>query len=226
VVNVDVAERREDRQPIWPSQWSSQLVIASTSQPAYRRAADGSMAAPGHSLPPMVTIERIGPDGFERVRAVRLRALRDAPDAFWVTADEEAATTDEEWRERLARADAATFVATRDGRDIGLAVGARHHIHPADAGLYAMWVAPEARGEGAGLALVRAVTEWAHGAGFATLRLDVGDANEPAVRLYARAGFVPTGVVGALPPPRAHITEHERALDLRGKVPDEPTPSE
>ncbi len=64
----------------------------------------------------MGTIERIAPDGFERVRVVRLRALRDAPSAFWVTADEEAATTDEEWRERLARTDAATFVATRDPR--------------------------------------------------------------------------------------------------------------
>ncbi len=86
-----------------------------------------------------------------------------------------------------------------------------------------MWVAPEARGAGVGLALAQAVTEWARGAGFATLRLDVADANEPAVRLYARAGFAPTGAVGALPPPRAHITEHERALDLRRRLPDERT---
>ncbi len=162
----------------------------------------------------MVTIERIDPEAFERVRAVRLRALRDAPDAFWVTADEEAATTTVEWRDRLARPDAATFVASRDGVDVGLAVGERHHEHEGDAGLYAMWVAPEARGSGAAAALVEAVVEWARAAGYGSLRLDVGDANENAVRLYARMGFVPTGVVSALPAPRENVTEHERVLDL------------
>jgi hypothetical protein len=47
------------------------------------------------------------------------------------------------------------------------------------------------------------------------VRLEVGDTNAYAVRLYERAGFVPTGVTASLPPPRAHITEHERILDLR-----------
>ena len=162
----------------------------------------------------MVTIERIEPDGFERVRAVRLRALRDAPDAFWVTADQEAATTTAEWRGRLARTDAATFVASRAGLDVGLAVGTRHHEHERDAALEAVWVAPEVRGSGVATALIQAVVEWAHAAGYGSLRLEVADANEPAVRLYSRIGFVPTGVVGTLPVPRDHITEHERVLDL------------
>ena len=162
----------------------------------------------------MVTIERMEPDAFERVRALRLRALRDAPDAFWVTADQEAATTAAEWRGRLARTDAATFVASRDGLDVGMAVGTRHHEHKGDAALEAMWVAPEARSSGVATALIQAVVEWAHAAGYGSLRLDVADVNEPAVRLYSRMGFVPTGVVGTLPVPRDHITEHERVLDL------------
>jgi GNAT superfamily N-acetyltransferase len=163
----------------------------------------------------MVTIERIEPAAFERVRDIRLRALRDAPDAFWVTAEEEALTTEAEWRDRLSRPQAVTFVASRDGVDVGLAMGAPHHEHEGDAGLYAMWVAPEARGGGAGAALIREVVDWARAAGFGLLRLEVADANGPAVRLYSRMGFVPTGVAGALPAPREHITEHERALDLR-----------
>jgi ribosomal protein S18 acetylase RimI-like enzyme len=162
----------------------------------------------------MLTIERIRPEAFERVRAVRLRALRDAPDAFWVTADEEAATTAAEWRDRLARPDTATFVARRDGVDVGLVVGARHWEHEGEAGLYGMWVAPEARGSGASTALIHAVVDWARAAGYRTVRLEVADTNEPAVRLYSRLGFVPTGAVGTLPAPREHITEHERALDL------------
>jgi GNAT superfamily N-acetyltransferase len=167
----------------------------------------------------MVRIERIGPEGYERVRDVRLRALVDAPDAFWVTAEQEAATTAAEWRQRLARPDAATFVASRDGADVGLAVGAPHHEHEGDAGLYAVWVAPQARGSGAGSALVQAVVDWARAAGHGSLRLEVADGNEPAVRLYSRLGFVPTGVAGALPAPREHLTEHERALDLRPTAP-------
>jgi GNAT superfamily N-acetyltransferase len=108
----------------------------------------------------MVTIERIGPEGFARVRDIRLRALREAPDAFWTTADEEAATTTAEWRRRLARPDAVTFIACWDGVDIGLAVGTTHDGHPRDAALLSLWVAPEARGSGAGAALVGAVIDW------------------------------------------------------------------
>lgn len=148
------------------------------------------------------------------MRALRLRALRDAPDAFWVTAEEEEATPSAEWRRRLATTDRATFVASRDGVDVGLVVGARHHEHERDAGLFGLWVAPDARGSGVATALVAAVVEWARAARYGSLRLEVADANEPAVRLYAGLGFVPTGGVGALPPPRDHITEHERALGL------------
>lgn len=161
-----------------------------------------------------LTIERVGPEAFQRVRAVRLRALRDAPDAFWVIAEEEEATTAAQWRGRLARPDAATFLAVRDGVDVGLAIGARRHGHEGVAGLYAMWVAPEARGSGAGVALIGAVVGWARAAGHRSLRLEVADTNEPALRLYARLGFVPTGAVGTMPAPRDHISEHERVLEL------------
>jgi GNAT superfamily N-acetyltransferase len=163
----------------------------------------------------VVAIDRIRPDAWRRARAVRLRALHDAPDAFWVTADEESATTAAQWRRRLASPDAATFVASRDGVDVGLVVGARHREHDGDAGLYSMWVAPEARGHGVAAALIVAVIDWARVAGYRSLRLDVGDWNADAVRLYARMGFEPTGTVAAFPAPRNHITEHERAFDLR-----------
>ena len=144
-----------------------------------------------------------------------MRALQDSPDAFWFTADEEATTTAVEWRRRLERPDAATFVASHDGVDVGLVVGAPHHQHELDAGLYAMWVAPQARGAGVGVALISAVIQWARVAGHRAVRLEVGNTNAYAMRLYERVGFVPTGVAASLPPPRAHITAHERVLGLR-----------
>ena len=167
----------------------------------------------------MATIQRMGPGDAARVRAVRLRALRDAPDAYWTTADEEAQTTLDEWRDRLTRPDRATFVATLNGTDVGLVVGEPHYEDVADAGLYSMWVAPEVRGQGVGERLIHAVIGWARSEGYRCLRLEVADANPPAVALYERMGFTPTGRVDHLPPPREHITEHERVLRLEPEPP-------
>ena len=162
----------------------------------------------------MVTIQRLTPDDVDRARALRLRSLRDAPDAYWTTAEEETRTTAAEWRARLTNPAAVTFVARLDGTDVGLVFGAPHHDQAGDAGLYGMWVASEARGTGVGAALIDALVGWARVTGYRHLRLEVADANLPAVRLYERAGFKPTGRAGTLPPPREHITEHERLLQL------------
>ncbi len=159
-------------------------------------------------------IERMTHDAWERVRAIRLRALADAPGAFAVTLAEDAARPDASWRERLEASDAATFVARADGADVGLVVGASFRGREPAAGLFAMWVAPEARGAGVGALLVDAVVAWARERGHPRLLLEVADENAAAIRLYERKGFAPTGVRGTLPPPREHVTEHERALEL------------
>jgi len=50
---------------------------------------------------------------------------------------------------------------------------------------------------------------------FSTLFLDVSDRNTSAIKLYEKKGFIKTGVKDHLPPPRDHITEHQRKLMLR-----------
>jgi GNAT superfamily N-acetyltransferase len=160
-----------------------------------------------------VIVERVGARDWRRARDVRLRALADTPDAFGSTLDGELQFDDARWIERVSRGDAATFLARADdGADVGIAVGAANAEN--EAGLYSMWVAPEARGKGAGDALIEAVVAWARARGFARVVLDVSDFNEPAIAFYARHGFAPTGVTGTLPPPRTHVTEHQRALVL------------
>jgi GNAT superfamily N-acetyltransferase len=157
-------------------------------------------------------IVRLGPEDWERLRRVRLRALRDAPLAFGSTLDETAARPREVWVSQLR--ELPTWVAATSHADVGLVRGGRDHDAPTRAWLLSMWVAPEARGRGVGDALVRSVVGWARDAGFVELRLEVGDLNAPAIQLYARHGFVPTGATSALPPPREHVTEHERVLPL------------
>ena len=162
-------------------------------------------------------IERLQADDWERFYAIRIRALTEAPDAFGSTLEETQSRPVGHWRERLEESSSATFVACEQASDVGLVVGAPFWGEEREgaAGLYSMWVAPEARGRGIGSALVSTVSSWAQTLGYMDIYLDVADENAPAIALYESQGFVPTGAVSTLDPPREHITEHERVLNLR-----------
>ena len=160
---------------------------------------------------------RLGGADWERLRALRLRALREAPDAFGRTLAEEEPQPPEYWQARLADPAVAHFVVSREGADVGLVSGAPWRGRPGVMGLFSMWVAPEARGAGVGGRLVEAVVGWARASGYGRVVLEVADENAAAVRLYERHGFAPTGARGTLPPPREHVLEHERARMLGGR---------
>lgn len=162
----------------------------------------------------MIEVLRLGPDDWQRYRAIRLASLRDTPDAFWATTAGEEAQPEAWWRDRLTTEDRLTLLAVDDGVDAGTMGGGPHHEDPGDGLLYAVWVAPAARGGGAAEALIEAAIAWARQRGHRRLRLDVGDHNVRAAAFYARVGFIPTGVASTFPAPREHLTEHELALDL------------
>ncbi len=152
-----------------------------------------------------MNIERLDVGDGARLRSARLRALRDAPDAFGTTWEEAAALQPEHYDRQLDVF--ATFVAAIDGRDQGLVRGARHESLEGVGCLISLWVAPEVRRQGVGSALVDAVSQWARASGLRSLLLDVGEGNTAAISLYTSKGFVPTGESGALPPPRERIRE-------------------
>lgn len=157
-------------------------------------------------------IDRLGAHEGERLRAVRLAALGDAPDAFGGTLAEAAARPPEQWRQQIV--ELTTFVAVLDGRDVGMVRAAPHPSEPDTGELLSLWVAPVARGRGVGEALIDAVVAWARAGRLGRVVLEVGDHNAAAIALYARKGFTPTGLTGSLPPPRTHVREHQRALEL------------
>jgi GNAT superfamily N-acetyltransferase len=144
-----------------------------------------------------VEIRRIGAGEWRELRDLRLRALVDAPDAFGSTHEREAEDPERVWLEwaidGAESGSSFTVVALDEGRWIGMAMGAPHRDHPGEAGLFAMWVDPSARGAGVGSALVEGVVAWARSARFLVLRLRVTISNEAAVRLYARCGFSDEG---------------------------------
>lgn len=162
----------------------------------------------------MLAIERMSERGWRRVRAVRLQALEEDPDAFGSTLADSLAFPDEVWRERSANPEVATWLAVLDSQDVGLVVARPVLDHPGTVGLYAMWVNPDARDQEVGGRLVEEVITWARTANFRRILLEVNDDNPAAIRLYARHGFEPTGVTDCFPPPRTHLTLHERALNL------------
>ena len=146
------------------------------------------------------------------MRAIRLRALQDAPDAFGATFAEASARTEEDWEKQLT--ELPTFVAVDEGHDVAM-VRCKLDQHRADtAWLLSMWVAPEARRGRVGSALIDLVVAWAGSNSIARLVLDVADLNVAAVALYEFKGFRRNGNVGSLPPPRHHIREHQRELYL------------
>ncbi|MGH8996762.1 MAG: GNAT family N-acetyltransferase [Acidimicrobiales bacterium] len=162
----------------------------------------------------MLRIDRLSPQEVERARSIRLRSLNEAPDSFGSTYQAEAAYAESDWRKRLERPDAATFVASQHGGGVGIVVGVADPSHAGVAVLNAMWVPPESRGRRVGEALVNAVIDWARSEGCHAVLLGVADQSAAAQRLYERMGLVPTGTVGTLAPPREHLTLHERRLEL------------
>lgn len=139
-----------------------------------------------------MNVRRLQANDHESLREVRLRALRDAPDAFWTTYERQVDYGPQDWRHWITTA--ALFVAEAPDRAAeGLAGGLADPRNPAGALLIAMWVAPDHRGSGLADRLVGAVTTWAAAECRPTLRLHVEEHNARAIGCYRRLGFQLTG---------------------------------
>lgn len=161
-----------------------------------------------------MTVRELRPDEWREARELRLQALADTPTAFLRTLAEEQGLEDEVWRDRAAPSERhASFVCEADGKLLGTATGV---IDPDDGETYlvAMWVAPSHRRRGLGIELVERVCEWAASRGAGRVTLEVNERLEPAIRLYSRAGFRPTGGRRPLPTDPGHD-----ALELRRELP-------
>jgi GNAT superfamily N-acetyltransferase len=136
---------------------------------------------------------------WRAVRALRLRALADAPDAFEMTLAQAEQWTDEDWKRRVAEGDERLTLVEEDedGNLVGMAVGL---FEPAArvAHLVGMFVEPGRRRAGLGRGLVEAVESWARQVDAARIELEVNPEMVPAVRLYERCGFERSGRSRAL----------------------------
>jgi GNAT superfamily N-acetyltransferase len=160
-----------------------------------------------HAAPGSVRVRRIGPDEGALLKALRIRALAEEPEAFGESVAEAEARDEAEYAARarsasdgdrrawfLAEADpdpspveAASTLVAAPRTSVGLAMGRRRP--PDECMVFSVWVADAARGRGVGRALVDAVADWARAWGASRLVLWVYRSNRGAIRFYERLGF-------------------------------------
>jgi ribosomal protein S18 acetylase RimI-like enzyme len=139
-------------------------------------------------------LRRLAAPDAEAFREVRLEGLRNHPEAFGSSWEEESQKPLAWFAERL---DNSVLLAgfTDDRRILGIAAFAiQQALKTRHKGfLWGMYVRPEARGSGLAQALVEGVLSEARGS-VEEIQLTVVTTNAAAIRLYARHGFKEYGI--------------------------------
>lgn len=164
----------------------------------------------------MIAIKPVTPANAFVFKAVRLRALQDAPHAFGSTYGRESQFADSEWLarvERMAGDSGSGFLAMDGETACGIAGSFLDQNDPTRAHLVSMWTAPTHREQGIGRLLVKEVINWAYGRDARTLQLMVTSNNEPALRFYERLGFTRTGRTEPFPNDPA-VLEYEMSCPI------------
>jgi ribosomal protein S18 acetylase RimI-like enzyme len=151
----------------------------------------------------MTRIRHVNADDWREWRDLRLRALRESPEAFSSTVGDWLFADEARWRARLTDV-AYNVIADLGQVPAGMASGSQVS---GDVELMSLWVAPSARAQRVGDALVDAVLDFAATSQCVRVTLEVRAANEHAIALYRRHGFVDAGPsleVGAPGEPAEH----------------------
>ena len=134
-------------------------------------------------------IRRLTEEDAEAYREIRLKSLRDHPEAYASTFDSASAKPNDYWIQALQTL--SLFSALdQTGKLVGL-VGFMQEHGDKDrhrGWLIQMYVDPAFRGSGCALALVQTILDYAVGR-VMQVHLGVWDQNPAAIRFYEKAGF-------------------------------------
>lgn len=139
-------------------------------------------------------IRRLTPADAHLYRALRLRALREHPDAFTSSYEQDAMQPAEAAAVRLGT---TAFWGAYEGGELLGFVGLERETRQKNrhkGTVVAMYVAPEAAGQGIGRALLQWLLAYARLEGLQSLVLTVTEGNLAARRMYEEAGFRSFGV--------------------------------
>jgi ribosomal protein S18 acetylase RimI-like enzyme len=168
---------------------------------------------------PGLVIRPLAANDAAAFRTLRITALRESPDAFTASIEEEAALSDDEMAARAVPEAPGVFLGAFAGGELvgmaGYIANARPKTRHKGV-MVAVYVAPQWRAEKLGRRLVEAVIGHARSVGATLLHCTVRADNVPARRLYLSLGFVPYGLErDAVLVDGRYVDDELLALDLR-----------
>jgi ribosomal protein S18 acetylase RimI-like enzyme len=175
----------------------------------------------------MVDYHALGVDEWPTLQKIRLRALKESPDTFLATREQEQNYDESRWRSEFDRGE--WIIGLVDGKEISL-VGVTHEADADDPRrekhyIEYMWVAPECRRSGIGYRMLDFALDRLYKSGVQSVNLWVLDGNTPAAALYEQMGFRRTKVVNLLTNEKPGRSEEAMWLDLSQHQPSEQRPS-
>jgi ribosomal protein S18 acetylase RimI-like enzyme len=137
----------------------------------------------------MPDIKLLVPDEWRMLRRVRLAALKDSPDSFLATYENERDFDENRWRAEFDRGE--WNIALDVGRPVSLLGCTREEeAAPYEWYLEYLWVSPESRHSGVAHRMLINAIERLRALGVRRAFLWVLDGNDAAMRVYRRVGFV------------------------------------
>lgn len=126
---------------------------------------------------------------LNRIKKIRLLALKEAPFAFGTKYAEALAWSDQTWREKFAKT--TWFIGSKNGKDIAcLSVDEDDRFADAKCWLGGFWIKPEFRGTELIKVMVEATEELCRQRGWIKQGLGVYEGNLRAIKAYEKLGFV------------------------------------
>ena len=139
-----------------------------------------------------VEVSLLGPYQWERLRAIRIRALRENPEAFGADLNEVETRSKEDWIKDYAKED--YLVASIDGVEVGmLYIEVLKGDHGATCWIGGCWTDPAYRGKGVMRALFNFIDENAIAKNWTRQGLGVFTDNYAAIKAYEYLGFTFVG---------------------------------
>ncbi|NLG22314.1 MAG: GNAT family N-acetyltransferase [Actinomycetales bacterium] len=138
-----------------------------------------------------ISVRLLEEENWSEYRDVRLRALKESPEAFVASAEEEEGYEEDRWRGRMRRS--RRLLAEQGDTVVGVVSVGSHNVEtPGSGELFGLWVDPALRGSGVARKLLEAAAAQARQDELKHLVYWVGTDNGRAVAFASSFGFRPT----------------------------------
>jgi RimJ/RimL family protein N-acetyltransferase len=127
------------------------------------------------------------PSDWQKYKEIRLKSLKESPQAFGGSFDNESQQSDDEWREKIIKSNRFFVLAEEEGIVAGVA-GAKQ-IDADNGIIIAVYLVPEARGKGYSKEILSIVLQELENRKAKIVTLTVNTKQEAAVRAYKALGF-------------------------------------